>query len=191
MPANSRQLIIDAAAEVFSRCGYHLSSMDAIAESAGVAKGTLYYHFPGKSALLRSVIIEGLEMLTQETRSCIQSAQDFDSSLRRIIHSHMKIYTDFQDLATLVFNESITGLDQQYFEQIRAAKQSHLSMLASLFDLGCQQGVCRKIDFDLASQCFITLIDCTCRYYLKKPDELTAGQMEETLYQFISSGLLI
>ncbi len=39
-------LILDVAEEVLAEKGYHDASMEEIAARAGVAKGTLYQHFP-------------------------------------------------------------------------------------------------------------------------------------------------
>jgi len=45
-----RERVLEAAREAFMRDGYR-ASMDAIAAQAGVAKQTLYNHFPNKAAL--------------------------------------------------------------------------------------------------------------------------------------------
>ncbi|MDF2714328.1 MAG: transcriptional regulator, TetR family protein, partial [Paenibacillus sp.] len=47
----SRNKVLQAAIGVFAEQGYHQASMDDIALKADVAKGTLYYHFSGKSEL--------------------------------------------------------------------------------------------------------------------------------------------
>ena len=49
---DTRDKILSAAQEVFSQNGYYTATMDMIAEKAEVAKGTLYYNFPSKVALL-------------------------------------------------------------------------------------------------------------------------------------------
>lgn len=51
----SRDRILDAAAEAFAVEGYR-ASVDRIAARAGVAKQTLYNHFPGKAALFEEVV---------------------------------------------------------------------------------------------------------------------------------------
>lgn len=43
--------LLDAAASVFSACGYTASSTNAIARQAGVSPGTLYQFFPNKEAI--------------------------------------------------------------------------------------------------------------------------------------------
>jgi AcrR family transcriptional regulator len=52
----TRQRIIDAAYECFWRAGYNRTSLDTIAERAGVTKRTLYSYFRSKDDLLAAVM---------------------------------------------------------------------------------------------------------------------------------------
>jgi TetR/AcrR family transcriptional regulator, mexJK operon transcriptional repressor len=51
-----RRAILDGAKRVFMAGGYGASSMDAVAEAAGVSKMTVYRHFNSKQALFAGVI---------------------------------------------------------------------------------------------------------------------------------------
>ena len=44
----TKRLIFDSAIRIFSDCGYRGATMDDIASNAGLAQGTLYYHFTSK-----------------------------------------------------------------------------------------------------------------------------------------------
>ena len=44
--------LIDTAAELFSRYGYHAAGIDRIIDEAGIAKTTLYRHFGSKEELI-------------------------------------------------------------------------------------------------------------------------------------------
>lgn len=55
---DKRRAILAAAETVFTREGYTLASIDAIATEAGVSKPTIYNHLGGKENLFRTVIIE-------------------------------------------------------------------------------------------------------------------------------------
>lgn len=50
-----REAILDAAARLFSRAGYHDTKMSDLAGEAGVAVGTLYKHFASKEVVLASL----------------------------------------------------------------------------------------------------------------------------------------
>ncbi len=53
-----RQLVLDAATELFMAQGYGAVSMDAIARAAGVSKATLYAYFSSKNQLFATIIGE-------------------------------------------------------------------------------------------------------------------------------------
>lgn len=55
-----RQAILDAALEVFSAEGFAAARLDAIAERAGVAKGTIYLSFKDKEELFEQILVSAV-----------------------------------------------------------------------------------------------------------------------------------
>lgn len=53
----TRQRLMDAAAEVFNRLGYHGASLDAVAEAAGYTKGAVYSNFATKGDLFLALLM--------------------------------------------------------------------------------------------------------------------------------------
>jgi AcrR family transcriptional regulator len=53
----TRKRLLDAAAAVFSECGYAGATTKEIARAAGVAEGTIYRHFADKRELFRAVFL--------------------------------------------------------------------------------------------------------------------------------------
>jgi AcrR family transcriptional regulator len=51
-PANARDRILDAAEQLVAEQGASNLTLDAVAQTAGISKGGLLYHFPSKDALL-------------------------------------------------------------------------------------------------------------------------------------------
>ncbi len=49
--AQTRERLLDAAADVFNRLGYHGASLEAVADAAGFTKGAVYSNFASKSEL--------------------------------------------------------------------------------------------------------------------------------------------
>lgn len=58
---NTKESILRVADKLFSRFGFHKTSMDEIARIARKAKGSLYYHFASKEDLFKEVV--SIEML--------------------------------------------------------------------------------------------------------------------------------
>lgn len=51
----TRATLLDVARRNFTERGYAATSIDDVIREAGVARGALYHHFPGKEALFRAV----------------------------------------------------------------------------------------------------------------------------------------
>ncbi len=67
---DKRKAVLDTATDLFSENGYHAVGVDRIIAESGVAKMTMYRHFPSKSSLV-------VEVLMERTRSRERSLSDF------------------------------------------------------------------------------------------------------------------
>src|SRR5579884_3030566 len=68
------ELILKAAEEVFMEKGYYETSIDEIAASVGIAKGTVYLHFPSKEDLVIAIFQHDMEKLLQLIKATIASS---------------------------------------------------------------------------------------------------------------------
>jgi len=87
---DKRRLILDAAQHVFAENGFHTSTMDAVAEAAGVAKGTIYLYFKGKNELLIDLVDDRTGQLTDMILQGIATARDVPGKLLAIIEAHFE-----------------------------------------------------------------------------------------------------
>jgi AcrR family transcriptional regulator len=69
---NARVQLIDTALDLFDRHGFHAVGIDKILAAAGLAKMTLYHHFPSKEAL----IVAALEKRDAAFRASFAAALD-------------------------------------------------------------------------------------------------------------------
>src|SRR4029450_13420463 len=58
--AVTRARLLNTALELFATRGYAATSLDAIADEAGVSAGLLYHHFDGKAAVLNAIFEQSL-----------------------------------------------------------------------------------------------------------------------------------
>lgn len=59
--AQTRARLLDAAAEVFARLGFHAATVDDVAAAAGYTKGAVYSNFAGKDALFLALLDRHLD----------------------------------------------------------------------------------------------------------------------------------
>jgi AcrR family transcriptional regulator len=58
--AHTRAKLVNAALELFALRGYAATSVDAIAQAAGVSAGLLYHHFDSKASVLNAIFEQSL-----------------------------------------------------------------------------------------------------------------------------------
>jgi len=92
MPADQRrQQLFEVARERFAHQGFHATSMDEIAEAAGVTKPVLYQHFPSKRALY----VEILEETGRQLLSTLAEATSAAGTLRERVELGFRAYFRF------------------------------------------------------------------------------------------------
>jgi TetR/AcrR family fatty acid metabolism transcriptional regulator len=79
-------LILQAAEEVLSEKGYHDTSMDEIAARVGIAKGTIYQHFPSKEALIVALFERNARLLEQAIERIMQQELPARTRLEHLLH---------------------------------------------------------------------------------------------------------
>lgn len=89
--AQTRQRLLDAAADVFARLGFHAATLDDIADAAGYTKGAVYSNFGSKDGLFLALLDRHLDdQLTQVERlAATESGAELRTTLRRASSQHM------------------------------------------------------------------------------------------------------
>jgi len=89
---DTRDKILSVANKLFSRFGFHKTSMDEIAKIARKAKGSLYYHFASKEELFTAVVSTEIENLkTQLSVIVNDKSLRADEKIKRYLVKRMEI----------------------------------------------------------------------------------------------------
>lgn len=101
-----RQLIIEAALEVFAERGYHAASLGEIARRAGVTKPVLYDHFSSKRDLHLWLLEQQRDALFEHTRQHLTGAGTAAERVERAVDA-VFAYVETHPFAwRLLFRES-------------------------------------------------------------------------------------
>jgi AcrR family transcriptional regulator len=149
LPADERrQQLLAVACELFARSGFHETSMDDIAESAGVTKPVLYQHFPSKRALY----LELLEDTGRRLLDRLGEATARATSGRERVESGFRAYFEFAvgDRASfrLLFGASIRS-DPEFARTVDEVLEAAAAAISTLIDLPASEAQRRVIAYAL------------------------------------------
>ncbi|MGH2957500.1 MAG: TetR/AcrR family transcriptional regulator [Solirubrobacterales bacterium] len=80
--ADRRVAILEAAREAFAERGFHQTSLDAVAERAGVSKALLYEHFRSKRELFAAMLEMHVHELIERINRAVAAAEPGEARLR-------------------------------------------------------------------------------------------------------------
>ncbi len=124
--------IIEAALIIFSEQGYGSTSMQSVSKAAGVSKGNLYNYFDSKEALLKRIILNGLEkiMLLYTKTVKIENETQFEKLLR----GNFEMLRKKQAFWKLFYNLVTQPKVQQLFNKIFSSFfESYMSLYVTYY----------------------------------------------------------
>ena len=72
----TRGQLIEVATRLFAEHGYEGTSIEAVLSAAGVSRGALYHHFPGKEALFEAVVVAVSDQVTVDLAAAVSGRTD-------------------------------------------------------------------------------------------------------------------
>ncbi len=132
----SKQIIIDATVSCFERYGPQRTSMDDIAEAAGISRKTLYRVFEDRPKLIQAVLQSRWGKISEKTQKRIAKASSFEEAL--LEGSMVAVTGALNDKLT---NEIVHKATDHTLEQflIRGNEVTH-RMLLSIWETAIAEG---------------------------------------------------
>ena len=88
---DNRELLLDAALDLFYAKGYDAVGVQEIVDRAGVTKPTLYYYFGSKIGLLRNLLERGYNILEKG----VLEASRMNASLPEVLYKVAREFFDY------------------------------------------------------------------------------------------------
>jgi AcrR family transcriptional regulator len=176
--ARRRRQLLDVARRVFADRGFHPTSMNEIAEAAGVTKPVLYQHFRSK----RVLYLELLDDVGGQLRQAIDKATASATGPREQVESGFRAYFRFvaahEDAFRVLFSGG-TRRDEEFNATVRQVEDAIAETIAALIEVeGLDRGTRRLLAHGL-----VGLAEGASRHWLDSglpghPDVLAARVSE-------------
>lgn len=141
-PNPTRDRIVSAGRELFTRQGFRKTSVDEIARQAQVAKGTIYTYFNSKTDLMMQAIVDEKMAFMQELEPVLCPGQTGRAMLRKWIGLIGRIANDMPLVSRLLSGDGelmalFAAMGPQIREQIATMQRS---MLMQFIELAVGEG---------------------------------------------------
>jgi len=142
---NKRERIIAAAAGLFGDKGYHDTTTAEIAESAGVAAGTIYIYFSSKEELLVAVFEEFLGKHMERLREGVQREKTPRDKLMRLLNLGLELMQDNPDSAR-IFLSQLRQSTKMVTVVSKRSSRAYKDIIEEVLIEGSRTDLCRNIN---------------------------------------------
>jgi TetR/AcrR family transcriptional regulator, fatty acid metabolism regulator protein len=155
---NTRQRILDAAIEVFSRKGYHDTRVDDIVEASGTSKGGVYFYFRSKQEIFLALIDEFAVQLERAVIEAILRETEGIQRVNAALSACLDVFHEYHHLAKIFLIQAV-GLGQ-VFEEKRMNIHQHFEQAIKLYlDKALADGDIPPIDTEVAALAWMGAIN--------------------------------
>jgi AcrR family transcriptional regulator len=183
-----RAQIIEIAAELFDRNGFHDTTMQAIADQAGVRKASLYYYFRSKDDILA-------ELHETLTRAVVDRQRDRREAgelgpreqLRAMMRDVIGLGETHPGYLRIFF-ESHRELPPAVREVVAGQRADYGRMVRDVVVAGVATGEFATADPELASLAALSLMNWTYQWF-DRSGRLSAAEVADRFYAILLGGI--
>jgi AcrR family transcriptional regulator len=135
LPADQRRRqLLEVARDQFAARGFHATSMDEIAERAGVTKPVLYQHFPSKRALYLELLSDTGEQLLQALSSATQRVTSGRERVEAGFLAYFRFVADSRAGFRLLFSSAIRT-DPEFARVVDGVVRAAADVISELIEI--------------------------------------------------------
>lgn len=176
------------AAEIMCQKGYEGTSMNDIAEAAGLTKAGIYHYIRGKEELLFEIMAYAMDNLEQRVIAPAQEVTDAEERLKKIVECHARSLIEGVGAITIVLEE-MPALTAPHRRIIKGRKRSYFDFIRDTLRELEAEGKLRNVNLTTAAFSLLGMILWISRWY-RRDGDLSAEQVLNDYVKLAMSAVL-
>ncbi|MCP4868240.1 MAG: TetR/AcrR family transcriptional regulator [Proteobacteria bacterium] len=182
----TRRRLLMAGAELIANDGLASARATDIAAAAGVAVGTLYFHFGDKDGLLEAILLHGVDLLTERLRTVVDNPHDTLTAAVRAHEDEMLAFIEEEPtLARVLFHNEVraTEVGTRIFEL-------GVELQAERLRAGVADGFFRNdLHADITARAIVGMLSAVLTWWAADPSRASRQDVVDTLTAMRVGGL--
>ena len=153
-----RHEIFHSSVALILKQGFAGTSIQEIAQAAGVGKSTLYDYFPTKDHVLLFVFEEELDKFQEQAEGLAAQDTPVQEKLIKILEAHLEYLLNNKNFFTEL-SMQVQQLGQAGQQRIMKKRYTYQDLLRGVLDQGIREGVFRPVNSRLATRAMIETME--------------------------------
>ena len=153
-----RHEIFHSAASLILKQGFSDTSMEEIAQAAGVVKSTLYDYFPTKDHVLLFVFEEELDLLQGQAENVAARNIPVQEKLNKILEAQLEYLLNNKNFF-IEISMQVPQLGPEVQKHIMNKRYAYQDLLRGILEQGVQEGAFRPVNTRLATRTLLSIME--------------------------------
>ncbi len=136
----TREDLVEICRDIFTKYGYHKTTIDDISLAVGKGKSTLYYYFTGKDDIYKAVIELELSELKKRLLTEVNKTNDPQSKIKAYILTRIDTISDYKVLYSAVKEQSKSRFAESDNNIHQKFKAQEIQILTEILEQGVKEG---------------------------------------------------
>ncbi|MER5732786.1 TetR/AcrR family transcriptional regulator [Streptomyces sp. NPDC002138] len=158
----TRQKLYEAAVTLIAEQGFSATTVDEIAERAGVAKGTVYYNFASKNDLFEELLKHGVGLLTVSLRTAAEETEARGGTRVEALDAMIRaglVFIDRYPAFTQLYVAELWRTNRAWQSTLMVVRQEAVAVVETVLREGVERGeLSAEIDVPLTAAAMVGMV---------------------------------
>ncbi|MEU6882994.1 helix-turn-helix domain-containing protein [Streptomyces sp. NPDC046712] len=158
----TRAKLYEAAVTLIAEQGFSATTVDEIAERAGVAKGTVYYNFKSKTELFEELLRHGVALLTASLKAAAEETAERGGSRVDALDAMIRaglVFIDRYPAFTQLYVAELWRTNRAWNSTLLVVRQQAVAVVEGVLREGVKEGeLSEEIDIQLTAAALVGMV---------------------------------
>lgn len=156
-PQSTRERILDAALNIFSRKGYHDTRLDEIVAESHTSKGSIYFHFPNKERLFVALVDQFADLLERRVVEAIQQQPVGMGRVQVALETCLETFGKYRRPAKILLVQAV-GLGSTFEQKRLEVNDRFARLIESYLQEAIEVGDIEPVDTEVVAYAWMGAI---------------------------------
>ncbi|MFD7610295.1 TetR/AcrR family transcriptional regulator [Streptomyces sp. NPDC059828] len=158
----TRAKLYEAAVTLIAEQGFSATTVDEIAERAGVAKGTVYYNFKSKTELFEELLRYGVGLLTASLQAAEEETEERGGTRVEALDAMVRaglVFIDRYPAFTQLYVAELWRTNRAWQSTLMVVRQQAVAVVETVLREGVERGeLSEEIDVQLTAAALVGMV---------------------------------
>ncbi|HEX5567805.1 MAG TPA: TetR/AcrR family transcriptional regulator [Streptomyces sp.] len=160
--SSTRHRLYEAAVTLIAEQGFSATTVEEIAERAGVAKGTVYYNFASKNGLLEALLWHGVGLLTASLQQAADEVARRGGGRARALEAMVRaglVFIDRYPAFARLYVAELWRTNRAWQSTLTAVRQQIVAVVEEVLRDGVESGeLSTEVDVPLTASALVGMV---------------------------------